>query len=80
MTLWTVALPGSSVHELLPGKNTGVGHHALLQGGLPDSGIEPMSLISLALAGWFFTTSANWEASSPLFSKTIALISPDLCP
>ena len=27
-----------------PGKNTGVGSHALLQGNLPDPGIEPGSL------------------------------------
>ena len=42
-----------------PGKNTGVGSHFLLQGELediPDQGIEPMSLSSLALAGRFFTT------------------------
>ena len=38
-----------------PGKNTGVGCHALLQGTLPDSGIELMSLVSPALAGRFFT-------------------------
>ena len=31
-------------------------------GNLPDPGIEPMSLMSLALAGSFFTTSANREA------------------
>ena len=30
-------------------------------GDLPDSGIEPASLISTALAGGFFT-SATWEA------------------
>ena len=29
---------------------------------LPDPGIEPMSLTSLALAGGFLTTSATWEA------------------
>ena len=29
---------------------------------LPDPGIKPMSLISPALAGGFFTTSATWEA------------------
>ena len=29
---------------------------------LPDPGIEPTSLLSLALAGGFFTTSATWEA------------------
>ena len=31
-------------------------------GDLPNLGIEPMSLMSLALEGWFFTTSATWEA------------------
>ena len=31
-------------------------------GDLPDSGIEPMSLMSPALAGRFFTTSTTWEA------------------
>ena len=29
---------------------------------LPDPGIEPMSLMSPALAGRFFTTSTPWEA------------------
>ena len=31
-------------------------------GDLPDSGIEPTSLMSPALAGRFFTASATWEA------------------
>ena len=33
--------PGSSVHGDSPGKNTGVGCHALLQGNLPNPGIKP---------------------------------------
>ena len=33
-------------------------------GDLPDSGTEPTSLMSLALSGKFFTTSATWEAQS----------------
>ena len=33
-------------------------------GDLPDSGIKPVSLVSLALAGRFFTTSATWEAQN----------------
>ena len=33
VTLWAVALPGSSVHS----------SHLLLQGNLPDPGIEPVS-------------------------------------
>ena len=31
-------------------------------GDVPDPGIEPASLMCLALAGRFFTTSATWEA------------------
>ena len=31
-------------------------------GDLPDSGIEPTSLASPALAGRFFSTRATWEA------------------
>ena len=33
-------------------------------GYLPDPGIEPTSLMSLALAGRFFTTSVTWEPSA----------------
>ena len=33
--------PGSSVHGDSPGKNIGVGFHALLQGNLPNPGIKP---------------------------------------
>ena len=61
-TSWTVATrllcPWDS-----PGKNTGVDCHFLLLGDLPDAGIEPVSLMSSALAGRFFTTSATWEAT-----------------
>ena len=35
--------PGSSVLGDSPGKNIGVGFHALLQGNLPSPGIEPGS-------------------------------------
>ena len=34
------SLAGSSVHGDSPGKNSGVGCHALLQGHLPNPGIE----------------------------------------
>ena len=34
--------PGSTVHGD-PGKNTGVGCHALIQGDLPNPGIKPRS-------------------------------------
>ena len=35
-------------------------------GDLPDTGIKPVSLLSPALAGVFFTTSPTWEAHSLL--------------
>ena len=37
------SLPGSSCPRDSPGKNTGEGCHALLQGNLPNSGMEPRS-------------------------------------
>ena len=40
-----------------------MGCHALLQGNLSASEIEPASLTSPALVGGFFTTGATWEAS-----------------
>ena len=42
-----------------PGKHS---CHTLLQGHLPNPGIEPTSLMSPALASGFFITSATWEA------------------
>ena len=47
------SLPGSSVHRMLRGKDTGVGCHFLLQENLPTPGIQPMSLASSALAGGY---------------------------
>ena len=51
--------PGSSERGDSPGKNTGVGCHALLL----YPGIELASFMSPALAGGFFTTRATWECS-----------------
>ena len=47
------SLPICSLHGIFPGKNTGVCCHFLLQGNLPDPGIEPTSP---TLAGRYFTT------------------------
>ena len=47
--------PGPSVHGGSPGKNIGVGFHALLQGIFPTQGLNP----SLCMGGRFFTTSAT---------------------
>ena len=59
-TLWTVACQaplsmGFSRQEYWSGLP------CLLPGDLPDPGTEPASLMSPALAGGFFTTSATWE-------------------
>ena len=50
-----------------PGKNTG---HCipLLQGNLPDPGTERVSLVSLAVAGRFFTSQASEEAKTRFIS------------
>ena len=53
--------PGSSVNWDSPGKNTGVGCHALLQGDLPKPRIEPVSLKSPVLGSLFIITIATWE-------------------
>ena len=39
--LMDCSLPGSSVHGILRGKDTGVGCHFLLQGIFPDQGLNP---------------------------------------
>ena len=44
-----------------PGKNTRVGCHAFLQGIFLTQGLKLCLLLSPALAGGFFTTSATWE-------------------
>ena len=56
------SLPGSSVYGDSPGKSIGMvaGCHALLQGIFLTQGSNP-DLLSPALAGRFFTTSATWE-------------------
>ena len=43
--------PGSSIHEDSPGKNTGVGCYALLQGICPSQGLNP----GLQHCRWIFT-------------------------
>ena len=55
--------PGSSVHGIILGKNTGLGCHFRLQGiFLTHPGIKSASLTSPALAGRFFTVWATREA------------------
>ena len=60
-----------------PGKNTGVGCHALLQGDLPNPGIQPASLMSPSLAGEFFPTNTTWEA--PAICESCTSLSTGIC-
>ena len=58
------------------GKTTRVGCHALLQGNVPDSEIEPVSLMSPTLAGKFLTTSATWESPTQPYGWVFLLSFP----
>ena len=60
-----------------PGKNTGMGCHVLLQGILPDLGMNPHLLFLSVLAGRFFTTSATWEAPQENTWPISKQVSPD---
>ena len=40
-------------------------------GDLPDPGMEPTSLMSPALAGGFFTTSATWEVHPRILTDKV---------
>ena len=55
------SLPGSSVMGISR-QEYWSGLSCPLPGDLPNPGTEPISVISPALAGGFFTTSATWEA------------------
>ena len=65
------SLPGSSVHGDSSDKHTGVGCHAVLQGIFPTQRSNPISLMSPALAGWFFTTSTTWETQKKKKKKQL---------
>ena len=53
--------PGSSVYGILQARILELVAIPFSRD-LPDPGIEPMSLMTPALAGGFFTTSATWES------------------
>ena len=57
--------PGSSVHGILQEYWSGL--PCPPPGDLPDPGIEPMSLVSPASAGGFFSTGATWGAHLQLY-------------
>ena len=68
---WTLSLPGSSIHGIFPGKNTGVHCHFLLRGIFPTHGSNPglphswqtsvpCKLVSAKLGGGWFTFSWSY--------------------
>ena len=59
--LWTIACQ-ASLSMGFSRQEYWSGLPLLSLGDLPDPGIKPTSLMSLELAGGFFTTSSAWEA------------------
>ena len=55
------SLPGSSVHGIFPGKNTGVGCHSLLQEIFPNQGSNP----GLPHCRWILYQLSHGLASNP---------------
>ena len=63
------SLPGSSLSMEFSRLEYWNGLPCSPPGDLPDPGIKPASLMSLALAGSFFTISTTWEAPSTCMYK-----------
>ena len=71
-TLWTIARQAPlSMDSSRQESQSGLPFPS--PGDLPHPGIKPMSLMSPALAGRFFTTSAPWEALKPVRYSSISL-------
>ena len=70
VTLWTAAHQGRLSMGIL---QAGILERVAMPSSrdLPDSGTEPASLISLALAGRFFTTGTTWGAHGMSYLGTI---------
>ena len=60
------SLPGSSVPWGSPGKNTGVGCHALLQGIFLTKGSNPCLLCLMHRQAASISASITWEAQLPI--------------
>ena len=76
--LWTVARQAPlSMH--FPGKNTGMGCHAFLQGIFPTQGSNSLFLLSPVLAVRFFTTSTMGSPSTGYQFSSVSQSCPTLC-
>ena len=69
--------PGSSVHGVLQAR-TRSGLPIPPPGDLPDPRIKPLSLISPASAGRFFTTSVIWEPLLKIAVPQLRVITPEV--
>ena len=70
VTLWTVARQAPLSMEF-SSQEYWSGLLFPSPGDLPNPGIKPVSLVSPALAGRFFTTSDTWETQTPLLCYSI---------
>jgi len=74
------SVPGSSVHGISQGKNTGVGCHFLLRGGdLPDPGIEPAPLESPTLQADSLPLNHLGSPKGPSQFSSVTQLCPTLC-
>ena len=63
-------LPGSSVHGIFQARILGVVRLPFsTKRDLPNPGIEPVSPVTPALTGGFFTYRATWEAHFSMYFK-----------
>ena len=60
--------PGSSVHGIFPGKNTGAGCHFLLQGNFSTQEWNHISCLS-CISRWILYLQTTWEALKNRISK-----------
>ena len=79
MTLWNYNLPGFSVHWILQARVLEWVVKPFSKD-LPDPGMEPASLMSPALAGWFFIMSATGKPWSRFAAAAATAKSLQSCP
>ena len=73
VTLWTVA-PQAPLSIAFCRQEYWSGFPCPPPGDLPDPWIKPMSVMSPALAGGFFTTSVTWEALTQSESESLSRV------
>ena len=72
-------MPGSSVHGDSPGKNTGVGCHALLQGTLSTQGLKPGFQHCKQILYLLSQQGSSDFGDQENKSVTVSIVSPSIC-